>query len=273
MIEGQFEDAAEYGPTYEWLGNVIRLREALAMYDAVYPWLQQVQQQQQQEQQDQRQQDQQQACPASIPSVAQASQPLQQSRPRIVERALSDASSDANSVISYDKYNQCYPPIQAMVVSPHCSDDSSVEDDRSTNSDTVSSSLFRMGISEHDVLCGRGKGANSFIGNRRFRELVVSFRSAYVAAKKRRDKRAICEKIISIIHSRGGRFLEKAKGSPASLAWTEITREKTLVKTSQALREAPSRFQAPKIPAQVIPVGPAESGAAIEPFTLPPCAR
>jgi hypothetical protein len=51
---------------------------------------------------------------------------------------------------------------------------------------------FPIGVNGNDVLCGRGKGANDFIGNRRFRDIVMKFRETYSASSRRSDKRNVC---------------------------------------------------------------------------------
>eukprot|EP00542_Grammatophora_oceanica_P017584 CAMPEP_0194033900 /NCGR_PEP_ID=MMETSP0009_2-20130614/6389_1 /TAXON_ID=210454 /ORGANISM="Grammatophora oceanica, Strain CCMP 410" /LENGTH=249 /DNA_ID=CAMNT_0038674631 /DNA_START=72 /DNA_END=821 /DNA_ORIENTATION=- len=96
-------------------------------------------------------------------------------------------------------------------------------------------------VGENDVLCGRGKGSNNFSGNKRFQELVRQHRPIYVAAKKRRNKRAVCEQIIGLVLSRGGRFLGKVQdgNSPLQYKWEPLSYDKILVKVSQALRETP----------------------------------
>ena len=38
-------------------------------------------------------------------------------------------------------------------------------------------------LNENDVLCGRGKGPNNLIGNRRFRAIISDYRAEYLASK------------------------------------------------------------------------------------------
>ena len=128
------------------------------------------------------------------------------------------------------------------------SDDSSVENDGMSNEDS-SCGVFPFnipeGITRHDVLCGRGKGANNFIGNRNFRDLVMHYREKYWEFTCRADKRDVCYEIINTIHSRGGRFLVKNDGKDPSNSteWMPIPLEKILVKVSQALREGASKWK------------------------------
>jgi hypothetical protein len=84
-----------------------------------------------------------------------------------------------------------------------------------------------------DVLCGRGGATNNFEGNRRFRALVAQHQRDYLASKKK-DKAAIAQKIVNIVQSRGGRFLQK---NGTTGLWGPVTDKKAAEKTSQALRE------------------------------------
>ena len=88
-------------------------------------------------------------------------------------------------------------------------------------------------INSHDVLCGRGGGTNSQIGNRRFRKLVQEFQPTYLLAR-RKEKPLLARTIVLIIRKRGGRFLKK---DDATGELYEVGDAKAEAKTSQALRE------------------------------------
>jgi len=88
-------------------------------------------------------------------------------------------------------------------------------------------------INSDDVLCGRGGGTNSQIGNRRFRQLVQDFQPIYLLAR-RKEKPLMARSIVLIIRKRGGRFLKKDE---ATGAYFDVGDEKAEAKTSQALRE------------------------------------
>ena len=88
-------------------------------------------------------------------------------------------------------------------------------------------------INSDDVLCGRGGGTNSQIGNRRFRKLVQEFQPTYLMAR-RKEKPLLARTIVLIIRKRGGRFLKK-DDSTGELY--EVGDAKAEAKTSQALRE------------------------------------
>eukprot|EP00550_Attheya_septentrionalis_P012747 CAMPEP_0198303914 /NCGR_PEP_ID=MMETSP1449-20131203/57133_1 /TAXON_ID=420275 /ORGANISM="Attheya septentrionalis, Strain CCMP2084" /LENGTH=1001 /DNA_ID=CAMNT_0044006421 /DNA_START=351 /DNA_END=3356 /DNA_ORIENTATION=- len=88
-------------------------------------------------------------------------------------------------------------------------------------------------ISMNDVLCGRGGGTNSQIGNRRFRQLVTDFQPVYLLAR-RKEKPLIARTIVLILRNRGGRFLKKDEASGGMFDVGDIKAE---AKTSQALRE------------------------------------
>lgn len=88
-------------------------------------------------------------------------------------------------------------------------------------------------VNSHDVLCGRGGGTNTQIGNRRFRSLVQEFQPIYLLCR-RKEKPLIARTIVLIIRHRGGRFLKKDEVSGMLF---EVGDEKAEAKTSQALRE------------------------------------
>lgn len=84
---------------------------------------------------------------------------------------------------------------------------------------------------KNDVLCGRGEKINSHFGNKTFR-VLVSGRKAHYNVGKNEDKARISREILRIIANKGGKFL-KQEGK----YWVEVSMEKALKKTSQALRE------------------------------------
>jgi hypothetical protein len=88
-------------------------------------------------------------------------------------------------------------------------------------------------INEEDVLCGRGGGTNSQIGNRRFRKLVQDFQPTYLLAR-RKEKPLLARTIVLIIRKRGGRFIRKDDDTGELY---EVGDVKAEAKTSQALRE------------------------------------
>ena len=88
-------------------------------------------------------------------------------------------------------------------------------------------------VNSHDVLCGRGGGTNTQIGNRRFRSLVHEFQPTYLLCR-RKEKPLIARTIVLIIRNRGGRFLKKDEVNGMLF---EVGDDKAEAKTSQALRE------------------------------------
>lgn len=89
-------------------------------------------------------------------------------------------------------------------------------------------------VNENDVLCGRGGATNNHVGNRNFRKLVGEHQHAYLMARKR-DKREIAQRIVSIVRNNGGRFLKRDENS--SEEWVDVGDKRACEKTSQALRE------------------------------------
>ena len=65
-------------------------------------------------------------------------------------------------------------------------------------------------IRQADVLCGRGAPSHHHVGNQEFRALVQQFQSSYLAAR-RVHKPEIAMRVVSIVNSRGGRFLKRCK--------------------------------------------------------------
>jgi hypothetical protein len=88
-------------------------------------------------------------------------------------------------------------------------------------------------VNKNDVLCGRGGGTNSQVGNRRFRKLVQDFQPTYLLAR-RKEKPLLARTIVLIIRKRGGRFLKKDDTTGEMFEVGDIKAE---AKTSQALRE------------------------------------
>ena len=107
-----------------------------------------------------------------------------------------------------------------------------------------------------DVLCGRGGGINAHEGNAAFRELVKEQKRRYNLAAKKDEKAEISQTIVDHIKSKNGRFLQRDTSQPFATGggtkgwWVEITNDKAMSKTSQALREgAPSiRAKAADVP-------------------------
>lgn len=83
------------------------------------------------------------------------------------------------------------------------------------------------------MLCGRGGGTNSQVGNRRFRKLVQDFQPIYLLAR-RKEKPLLARTIVLVIRKRGGRFLKKDEETGELY---EVGDAKAEAKTSQALRE------------------------------------
>ena len=70
------------------------------------------------------------------------------------------------------------------------------------------SAVATSDIKDVDVLCGRGKLSKSHVGNKKFLEIIKSYREAYQNAPCRDDKTYLCKQIVSMIRSRGGRILK-----------------------------------------------------------------
>jgi hypothetical protein len=91
-------------------------------------------------------------------------------------------------------------------------------------------------LNDWDVPMGRGRMVREFIGNSRYRDLVETYRVAYLNTVKRKDKREIAIIIYNSTESNGGRFLAAREIGAKNESWYEITKDKALAKIGQALR-------------------------------------
>eukprot|EP00547_Thalassionema_nitzschioides_P005915 CAMPEP_0194201464 /NCGR_PEP_ID=MMETSP0156-20130528/1726_1 /TAXON_ID=33649 /ORGANISM="Thalassionema nitzschioides, Strain L26-B" /LENGTH=341 /DNA_ID=CAMNT_0038926655 /DNA_START=122 /DNA_END=1147 /DNA_ORIENTATION=- len=94
-----------------------------------------------------------------------------------------------------------------------------------------------------DVLCGRGAAVNKHPGNVVFREIVKCNKALFHACPKE-EKYFVAESIMAALQSQkpAVRFLEQ-NNNGVDLIWTAVSREKTIRKVFQALRERPSCAQ------------------------------
>mmetsp|Transcript_35454 Transcript_35454/g.77655 ORF Transcript_35454/g.77655 Transcript_35454/m.77655 type:complete len:402 (-) Transcript_35454:616-1821(-) len=96
-----------------------------------------------------------------------------------------------------------------------------------------------VGLSDphpHDILLGRGGASNNHLGNKIYRTVVEHNKPLYGAAE-RHSKQPYAIAIVDAIEARNppGRFLDhKKKGDGL---WYEVTRQRAIDKTAQALRE------------------------------------
>lgn len=115
---------------------------------------------------------------------------------------------------------------------------------------------FRMGevkaqdITDHDVLCGRGKGIHIHEGNIRFREVISQRSTAYVNTADECSRRAIARKVVEAVELKGGRFLQKVSAAGTTVdattngltaTWVIVGPDKTMAKVKQALRDAAAK--------------------------------
>lgn len=102
----------------------------------------------------------------------------------------------------------------------------------------------------HDVLSGRGNGANLHPGNIYFRSLVATHKGTYVSSSHK-DKKNIKLRIVQQIQNRcpSGRFLHK--NNMTSL-WNCMNQKEALRKTGQALREDAPRMRSASEQAQTL---------------------
>ena len=111
---------------------------------------------------------------------------------------------------------------------------------------TTDDALVVTQLNFNDVLFGRGAPAIDNEGNVRFRRVVCSRRTEYIAAAKRQTKDQIAREVVQTIQAEGGRFLKKMNQPENSLepglaektnAWKVVELGEVLTKVKQALRE------------------------------------
>jgi len=100
----------------------------------------------------------------------------------------------------------------------------------------AATSNFKDQVGPLDVICGRDSFAVNHPGTISYKEMVRSHRPAYQKATKRMDKKLITEKIIDLVHARGGRFMVEQENG----VWVEQNPEKVHDKVSHGLRSIPS---------------------------------
>ncbi len=88
-----------------------------------------------------------------------------------------------------------------------------------------------------DVLFGRGNFAKNHPGNRRYRQVVNQFRSAWRSTNSRKERTDISAKVIHEIQNGHppGKFVKYDKHASV---WKEVPFQQALVKTQKALRES-----------------------------------
>lgn len=99
----------------------------------------------------------------------------------------------------------------------------------------------------YDVICGRHKDAFNNIGNRRFRYTIALALKRYSKAENRRSKSIVIDEIIDLVHSNGGRFLQRDNNKDNTnnstivhkrdAVWTELSRKEAHKKVGHAFRD------------------------------------
>ncbi|KAL7487533.1 hypothetical protein ACHAW6_013128 [Cyclotella cf. meneghiniana] len=112
-------------------------------------------------------------------------------------------------------------------------------------------SKYVFELKDVDVLCGRGSGPNDRTGNIEFRNLILTRKAEYLAAKTREAKGRIASDIVQHVRRRGGRFLKKLSpaqvkeaGFKRGVAVYEYADEPTVLeKAKQTLRQNRAAFE------------------------------
>lgn len=105
-------------------------------------------------------------------------------------------------------------------------------------------------IRPNDILCGRGKVSFNHCGNRRFRHIVSQAIDEYSQASSKWEKSLVAARLVSVIHSAGGRFLKQKKENEDE--WYELSSSESKSKVSHAIRDAIAATKQTRRPSQEI---------------------
>ena len=144
----------------------------------------------------------------------------------------SQQSSETLALPHCNNYSSSSPPSK---VTPHRSPSCGTLTKNRTSPNPAGGYIWE--VHPHDILCGRGAPTHFHEGNQRFRDLVKEYQTIYLCSK-RSDKPQIATELMSVVQSRGGRFLRRVKTSGTGrFAWEEIGELRAYEKVCQALRE------------------------------------
>ena len=143
------------------------------------------------------------------------------SRGKVAEQEASMADNDEEHEAEWGKAEQAKPVV--------------IENERVPEESGITAKIIAPG--PHDILCGRGGGANSNPGNVRFRKFVAACRPRYLAAS-RGDKRKIIRDMLWSWQAQDppGRILARDADGDGR-AWCEVDEQRALNKVAQCLRE------------------------------------
>jgi hypothetical protein len=90
-------------------------------------------------------------------------------------------------------------------------------------------------LRDDDVVCGRDKFAQTYIGNQRLLDIIEFYRKEYPRTTERRgEKTRFISRIVAIIARNGGRFLKRDENN----YWVEIDAAARHERVSNSLRKA-----------------------------------
>lgn len=91
--------------------------------------------------------------------------------------------------------------------------------------------------SKYDVVCGRGKGCEKWIGNKRFRVTIAMNKERYMKAPTKLDKSLVVDEIVKTIStaSPNGGFIKK---DACTGQWYKISEQQARDKVGHAMRDA-----------------------------------
>ena len=88
------------------------------------------------------------------------------------------------------------------------------------------------------IFFGRGNETHQYIGNARFRQLVVQTKGMYVAIPSREEKDRVARAVKAIVESRNGRFLKRVENSQGKgiTTWLPVDESVALLKIKSAFQ-------------------------------------
>lgn len=105
----------------------------------------------------------------------------------------------------------------------------------------VAPTLAKIGVTENDVLFGKGGDIADHIGNLKYRNLVDRFIPAYEPSN-RREKTVIADNIIQLVKDSGGRFLKLVANDEGKIVqWEEASQSLARKKTTHTFRNRKPR--------------------------------
>ena len=110
------------------------------------------------------------------------------------------------------------------------------------NADAIGTTMILSPL-RHDVLLGVDALAKAHPGNSEYLQIIDSHFDVYNSVVDRLQRRVVMERVLTLIHARGGRFLQRRKRSKqeeeeesSSSGWVEVSNEEAINKIGNSFR-------------------------------------